>query len=95
MQIRVLRFNSRNPLVGAALLLAVAAIVVALLVFGLMILAGLTVVGAVALLARKLLGPRGAPGGHAPQLDPSREVFATRVEDHARRLPPRVPPGAG
>lgn len=95
MQIRVIRLNSRNPLVGAALLLAGAAILVALVVFGLVILAGLTVVGAVAFLARRLLGRRilGArpgAGAQAHELDPSGEVFATHSGDPSRRLPPGV-----
>lgn len=76
MQIRVIRLGSRNPLVGAALLLVAVAVLVALVVFGLALLAGLTAVGGVALLARRLLGARRRPPRPLVPLDPSREVFS-------------------
>ncbi|HEY0971804.1 MAG TPA: hypothetical protein VGE02_12620 [Gemmatimonadales bacterium] len=88
MQIRIIRLQSRNPLVSAALLLAAVAAVVALVIFGLAILAGLTVVGGAALLARRLLGARRRrERSPSPGLDPSREVFRTGRTAHRGELP--------
>ena len=88
MQIRIIRLSGRNPLVGAALLVAVAAIVVALVVFGLALLAGLAAVGGVVLLARRLLGGRGRATAPPPALDPAREVFPAHRVDARIKLPP-------
>ena len=91
MQIRTLRLHGRNPLVGVALLLAIAGLVLAVVLVGLTLLAGLTVVGGAALLARRLLRI-GRPRVPGPEpLDPGQEVFAPLEEGRHGRLPP----GAG
>ena len=91
MQIRFLRFTSRNPLVGAALLVAVVALVLALVVFGLALLAGLAAAGGVALLARRLLGARGRATAPRAMLDPAREISPPGRSGARGELPP----GAG
>ena len=86
-RIRVVRLQSRNPLVGIALLLLVLALLAAVVVFGMALLAGAAVLGGAVYLGRRLvgrpvLGERGGagrlPGVEAAvgRLDPSREVFA-------------------
>jgi hypothetical protein len=76
MQIRIVRLQSRHPIVGAALLLGAVALVLALVVLGLALAAGLTAVGGVALLARRLLGARRRLKSRQTVVDPSQEVFA-------------------
>lgn len=88
MQIRFIRLSSRNPLVGAMLLVAVVALVLAIVVFGLALLAGLAAAGGVALLARRLLGARGRPAVSQPALDPAREIFPPGRANARGELPP-------
>ena len=75
MPIRVFRFDVRNPLVGAFLLIAAVGFLLAAVAFGLTLLVGAVAVGAVALLARRILrfGRRQPPP--LEPLDSSREVF--------------------
>lgn len=56
MQIRVVRLNSRNPLVGIVLLVAILAILALVLTAGMALLAGGAVLGAVGYVARRVLG---------------------------------------
>ena len=97
--IRVIQLRSRNPVVGTLVALALLLLVLAVLVAGATLLAGVAVVGGVlggaVLLARRVLGlgRRPAPPPLPPLdpsneifLDPSREVFPPG--DAPRRLPP-------
>ncbi|HUF66568.1 MAG TPA: hypothetical protein VMM17_11400 [Gemmatimonadaceae bacterium] len=75
MHIRVFRFNVRNPLIGAFLLIAAVGFLLAAVAFGLTLLLGAVAVGGLALLARRILrfGRRQPPP--LEPLDTSREVF--------------------
>jgi hypothetical protein len=90
MQIRVVRFHTRNPLVGALILALALALVVAVLAVGVTVGAGLAIVAGAVLLARRLLGRRAIPRPETTgaRLDASREVFAPPPDDAAHRLPP-------
>lgn len=62
MQIRVVRLNSRNPLVGAVLLVVVLALLAFLLTAGMALVAGGAVLGGVGYALRRVLGgARAAP----------------------------------
>ncbi len=90
MQIRIVQFGSRNPFVRAALTIVAVALLVAVLVFGLALLAVLAAVsalGVIALVARRLLGVRHEYTAPGPVLDPSREVFPTGRSVPRGRLP--------
>ena len=99
MRMRVVRFQSRNPLVVALFVALLLALIVALLTVGLAVGAGLAAVGGAALLVRRALGRRLPPADRRALdaragLDPGREVFpssADSADDRSRRLPP----GAG
>jgi hypothetical protein len=100
MPIRVIRLQSRNPVVGLVVLLLVLALVLAIVTAGVTLLAGAAVLGGAAYAVRRLVGGRALPRGRpvdAPaigRLDPSREVFAAdgagavANDDTLRRLPP-------
>lgn len=64
MQIRVVRLNSRNPLVGILLLVVILAILAFVLTAGMALLAGGAILGTVGYLARRILG--GKSLGKAP-----------------------------
>ena len=88
---RVFRLQSRNPVVGVALLVVLIAIVLAVLAVGLTVLAGAAVLGAVGLLARRALRLRRPPaqrlGATARAgLDPALEVTAPAAAPSHRRL---------
>lgn len=87
MRVRILRFQTRNPLVAAVLLIVLLALVAAVVAVGFTLLAGLAAVGAAGLLARRALGGRrpAAP----PRLDRAQEVFpTTHLPPPERQLPP-------
>lgn len=91
---RVIQIRSRNPLLAAIVGLLLLAIVLAVLLAGATLLAGVAVVGAVlggaTLLVRRVLGLGRRPPPALPPLDPSNEVFPGQGEDEGarRRLPP-------
>jgi hypothetical protein len=95
---RVLRVQIRNPLVGAIVGVLLLLLVLAVLVAGATLLAGVAVVGAVlggaVLLGRRVLGLGRRPAPPLPPLDPANEVFpgsAREVfppDEERRRLPP-------
>jgi len=95
MRIRVVRFQSRNPVVAALVVALVLALLVALLTVGVAVGGALAAVGGAAVLVRRGLRARGLARGHArrdpPRLDTAREVFPPTPDGPARRLPP----GAG
>lgn len=64
MQIRVVRLNSRNPLVGILLLVVILAILAFVLTAGMALLAGGAILGTVGYLARRIFG--GKSLGTAP-----------------------------
>ena len=84
MRVRTMHFRTRNPIVGALVLLLVLAVLAAVFTVGLTLLAGLAVVGGAGLLVRRALRGRLPPP--EPPLDRSREVLAPLP--NARRLPP-------
>lgn len=90
MRVRTVRFQTRNPIVGAAILILVLALLVAVFTVGLTLLAGVAVVGGAGLLVRRALRGR-LPAAEPPRLDPrldgSREVFAPGQAPPERRLP--------
>lgn len=100
MPIRVVRLAPRHPLAVAGLALVVLVLLALIVVFGLALAAGAAVVGAVALVARRVLGLGGAreaprpavadeaPGARAWALDPRNEVFAPDEGGDRPRLPP-------
>lgn len=103
MRVRILRFQTRNPVLGAIVLVLVLALLAAVFAVGLTLLAGLAVAGAVvgggALLARRALGGRRTTTTLPPPLDRAREVFPPghdpSDERDARDAPGRrLPPGA-
>jgi hypothetical protein len=83
MRMRVIRFESRNPVVVALFVALLLALLVALLTVGLAVGAGLAAVGGAALLARRAFGRR-LPPPDRRALDPSREVLPPAPDD--RRL---------
>jgi O-antigen ligase len=95
MPIRIVRLQTRNPLVAALLAVLVLAVLAAVVVFGAALLAGVAVVGGAAVAVRRLAGGRALRRGAVPPdqtlgdapLDPRREVFAAGPDD-TRRLPP-------
>ena len=82
---RVVRFESRNPVVVALFVALLLALLVAVLTVGLAVGAGLAAVGGAALLARRAFGRRG-PSLPPPDraLDPDLEVLPPVPDD--RRL---------
>ncbi len=89
MRVRTAHFRTRNPIVGAVILLLVLAVLAAVFTVGLTLLAGLAVVGGAGLLVRRAL--RGRLAAPEPPLDHSREVLPREVSaplPNARRLPP-------
>jgi hypothetical protein len=90
MHIGIFRLNVRNPLIGAALLIALVGFVIAAFVLGLTLLVGAVAVGAVALLVRRVL----RFGRREPQplepLDSAQEVFPPA--EKRERLPSDRPP---
>jgi ABC-type transport system involved in cytochrome bd biosynthesis fused ATPase/permease subunit len=95
MRVRTVQFRTRNPIVGAAVVLLVLAVLLAVFTVGLTLLAGLAVVGGAGLLVRRAL--RGGRGALEPPLDRTREVlprdaalrevFPPGQEPQTRRLP--------
>jgi ABC-type transport system involved in cytochrome bd biosynthesis fused ATPase/permease subunit len=73
MRVRTVQFRTRNPIVGAVVLLIVLAILAAVFTVGLTLLAGLAVVGGAGLLVRRAL--RGGGRALEPPLDRAREVL--------------------
>jgi hypothetical protein len=86
MQIRIINLQGRNRFLGAALLVAALGLVLAIVVFGLALLAGLTVLGGLGLLVRRLLGGHRRPT--QTLLDPSMEVFSPIEPRPRNQLPP-------
>lgn len=64
MQIRVVRLNSRNPLVGIVILVVILALLAFVLTAGMALLAGGAILGTVGYLARRIFG--GKSLGAAP-----------------------------
>jgi hypothetical protein len=86
MQMRVFSLNIRNPFVAAALLIAAVAFFLAIAVLGITLLIGAVAIGAVALVARRVLRRlRRQPFPPEP-LDSAQEVFPH--DRAAERLPP-------
>jgi membrane protein implicated in regulation of membrane protease activity len=86
MRIRVLGLNIRNPIVGAALFIVAVAFFLAFALLGITLLIGAVAVGAVALVARRVLRRlRRQPPPPEP-LDSAQEVFPR--DRAAERLPP-------
>ena len=73
MRVRTVQFRTRNPIVGAAILLVVLAILAAVFTVGLTLLAGVALVGGAGLLVRRAL--RGGRRELEPPLDRTREVL--------------------
>jgi hypothetical protein len=89
MRMRVVRFESRNPVVVALVAALLVALLVALLTVGLAVAAGLAAVGGAALLARRAFGRRRPflpppDRGALEPLDPALEVMPPTPDD--RRL---------
>jgi hypothetical protein len=84
---RVVRFQSRNPVVVALVVALLLAVLVLVLTVGLAVGAALAAVGGAALLVRRVRGPR-LPPADRRTLDPQREVFPPAPDEQARRLPP-------
>jgi hypothetical protein len=91
MPIRVVRFQSRNPLVAALVIALVLAVLLALLTVGLAVGGVLAAVGGAALLVRRASRGRHLPPAEPHRLDRSREVFPPSPEERQTR---RLPPGA-
>ena len=72
-----MHFRTRNPIVGALILLLVLAVLAAVFTVGLTLLAGLAVVGGAGLLVRRAL--RGGRRELEPPLDRTREVLPRDV----------------
>lgn len=96
MQIRVVRLNSRNPLVGILLLVVILAILALVLTAGMALLAGGAVLGTVGYMARRIFG--GKSLGAAPEegerlVVMGEEVFPSAPLPADRRLSdvPEVP----
>ena len=89
MPIRVVRFQSRNPIVVAAVVALLLAVLAVVLTVGLAVGAALAVVGGAALLSRRVLGRR-LPPPERQVLDRSMEVFPREPDDMPSRLPPRA-----
>jgi ABC-type transport system involved in cytochrome bd biosynthesis fused ATPase/permease subunit len=89
MHIRAVRLNVRNPIVGAALLIAAVVFVLVFLVFGFALLAGAVVVGTVAALVHRVLRPLKGRSPRVEPLDSAQEVFPRDSADE------RLPPGRG
>lgn len=92
MQIRIVRLRPRNTLAALALLVVVLALLAVVLTAGMALLAGAAVVGAVGVLARRLLGGgrRVAGRGDAERIVlTGEEVFPPGEQGpDDRRLPP-------
>jgi hypothetical protein len=90
MPLRVVRLQSRHPLVGLLVLLLALALLALVVVFGAVVAAGLAVVGGVVMAARRLAGRPPLPPAPVapPTLDPAGEVFAAQPDDTRRLLPP-------
>lgn len=89
MQIRVVRLNSRNPLVGIVLLVVILAILALVLTAGMALLAGGAILGTVGYLARRVFG--GKSLGAAPMeadrmVVMGEEVFPSSHLPEERRL---------
>lgn len=89
MQIRVVRLNSRNPLVGILLLVVILAILAFVLTAGMALLAGGAILGTVGYLARRIFG--GKSLGAAPMegerlVVMGEEVFPSSHLSPERRL---------
>ena len=85
-RIRVVRLNTRNPIVALAVVLLVVAVLLLVLGAGAALLAGGAVIGGATLLARRVLRLGKRPPPRIAPLDPSREVFPGQSSD--RTLPP-------
>lgn len=95
MAIRILHLRSRHPVVAAAIALGVVAVVLAVLAFGLALLAGLAVVGGAVVLVRRALGLGGRRTPPLRPLDPAAEVFAPAERERRPALPPAADPDRG
>ena len=98
MRVRTVHFRTRNPIVGALLLLLLLAVVAAVFTVGLTLLAGLAVVGGAGLLVRRAL--RGGRRAVEPPLDRAREVRpgdarSREVFPPGQAAPPRRLPAPG
>lgn len=90
MSSRIVRFESRNPLVVALFIALLVGLVGIVLTVGLVVGVGLAAAGGTALLARRILGrrlPNPRPRELDPDLDPDLEVFPPNSNDRAPRLP--------
>ncbi|MCC6927600.1 MAG: hypothetical protein IT359_01305 [Gemmatimonadaceae bacterium] len=88
MQLRIIRVDSRNPLVGILLLVVILALLAFVLTAGMALLAGGAVLGTVGYIARRLLGGKrlGATGSERERLGVAGdEVFAPGQPLAARR----------
>lgn len=89
MQIRVVRLNSRNPLVGIFLLVVILAILAFVLTAGMALLAGGAILGTAGYLARRIFGGkslRAAPMEGERLVVLGDEVFPPEPVSDARRL---------
>ena len=98
MRVRTVHFRTRNPIVGAVLLLLLLAVLAAVFTVGLTLLAGLAVVGGAGLLVRRAL--RGGRRELEPPLDRAREVLprdvrSREVVPHGQAAPTRRLPRPG
>lgn len=95
MQIRVVRLNTRNPIVGALLLVVVMALLAFLLTAGMALVAGGAVLGGVGYALRRVLGGKSlgeAPAGRRPRLEGlGEEVFPPGSRPASHRLPEGSP----
>lgn len=92
---KVVRLQTRNPLVALAVLLIVVAVVLLVLGLGVALLAGGAVIGGAALLGRRVLRLRRPPPPPLSRLDPSREIFASPTHEPTHdRSRDALPPGS-
>lgn len=82
----VVHFRTRNPLVGALILVVALGLLALVLALGVTVGVALAVLGGATLLGRRLLGRR-APATPPAALDVGREVFPPPSSVDARRLP--------
>lgn len=89
MQIRVVRLNSRNPLVGIVVLVVILALLAFVLTAGMALLAGGAILGTVGYLARRIFGGkslRATPVEGERLVAMGEEVFPSNHFPDGRRL---------